>query len=412
MQKLLHEVSRIHEKYRFLEEKTGARFNVYSVARIERSEVIVHSRMIAELLDPSGIHGQGNVFLGMFLRTVLPNRHGLNCEGAKIGIEKSFSHDESASGRIDIIIELLEAVIVIENKIDALDQKLQLSRYRDHANEIKRGREIFLFYLTPDRREPSETSLGPDNQPKVGLLSYPEEIAAWLDQCLLYCVNSRLYSLTEGIGQYRRLIDKISGNTMTKQERNEVDRLFDNSANLLAAERISERFQSSDFRGKLLWKFLNKVQEELEILGYHIPNNDHPVPETIKKFTATEQNLIQWCNRTRNKDWECKGVFLELPQGLNGDFLCCVMFATDALHYGLVPKCEQATASLPTHKEWEHRNWPKGMHWYSCIEDEAAYRFKSDTLALLSSPEKITEFAKKINEEIFEATSIQHQAPR
>jgi len=83
VQKLLHEVSRIHEKYRFLEEKTGARFNVYSVARIERSEVIVHSRMIAELLDPSGIHGQGNVFLGMFLRTVLPNRHGLNCEGAK-----------------------------------------------------------------------------------------------------------------------------------------------------------------------------------------------------------------------------------------------------------------------------------------------------------------------------------------
>ena len=410
MQQLLSETSHIREKYRFFEEKTGAKFNVYSVAHIERREEIVHSRMIAELLNPKGSHGQGIAFLQLFLGTVFsddpnnPDKKSPACEEALVEAERSFSIIDGATGRIDIIIELKQAVIVIENKIDAPDQKLQMARYRDYAKSIAkhRSRNVHLFYLTPDGREPSESSLGDNNQPTVDLLTYPTEIAAWLDQCMLFCVKRQLFFLIEGIGQYRRLIDKISGNTMSMEERKEIDQIFEKRNILLSAKRISDRLLSSDFRGKLIWNFLQQLQHRLELLGFRALSIDSEKLTEFKAFAANENAMVQWCERKKEKEWECKGIFLELSQHLSENYLCHVMFATDALHYGLMPRMEKDNLKN-LRSDWARRDWPKKkLVWWSYVEKEVAYKFEGDMLELLVSPEQISALAMRIHDQIVE----------
>jgi hypothetical protein len=404
-QKMLNGFIRIRDKYSFFEEKTGAKFNIYSVARIERMEELVHSRMITELLNPKGSHGQGNVFLEIFLRTAFPDELSLDCERAIVEAERPFCI-ASLTGRIDIIIELDSAVIVIENKIDAPDQNLQMARYRDYAKTIANGRAVFLLYLTPDRRDPNESSMGGQNQPVVDLLAYPDEIALWLDQCLLSCVNKKLFSLIEGISQYRRLIDKITGKTMNADEKKEIDFLLENHENLLAAKRVSDRFQAADFRGRLLWKFLQELQHELTSLGFRQIGKGSEARQKYEKFIANEENLTQWCARRRNDNWEYKALFLDLPERLGDNFFCCVMFATDALHYGLIPKTVQFKPLCP--RDWEERTWPKEISsWWSCIEDRTAYKFDSTTLENLTLSERIGTLAKKIEKEITQATGEQ-----
>lgn len=57
------------EKERELRRR-GADFNVFQLLRIEGSEDELHSRFIAELLNPRGAHGQGDSFLRFFLEKV------------------------------------------------------------------------------------------------------------------------------------------------------------------------------------------------------------------------------------------------------------------------------------------------------------------------------------------------------
>jgi hypothetical protein len=48
-------------------EQTAPRFNIFRALRIERRETKLHSRFLAELLDPRGSHNQGVLFLSGFL---------------------------------------------------------------------------------------------------------------------------------------------------------------------------------------------------------------------------------------------------------------------------------------------------------------------------------------------------------
>src|SRR5205807_4940553 len=49
------------------EEATAPHFNIFRALHIERRETKLHSRFLAELLDPRGSHSQGFSFLTSFL---------------------------------------------------------------------------------------------------------------------------------------------------------------------------------------------------------------------------------------------------------------------------------------------------------------------------------------------------------
>lgn len=65
---LLQQVSIIQKKYDEIAKITGENFNIFSIMRAENDEVRTHSRIIAEFLNPKGIHNQGSVFLKLFLK--------------------------------------------------------------------------------------------------------------------------------------------------------------------------------------------------------------------------------------------------------------------------------------------------------------------------------------------------------
>ena len=67
---LLSKINPIYAKTKQADEekrKRGEYFNIFNTLRLWSEEVRLHSRFLAELLNPNGNHGMGNAFLCQFL---------------------------------------------------------------------------------------------------------------------------------------------------------------------------------------------------------------------------------------------------------------------------------------------------------------------------------------------------------
>jgi hypothetical protein len=153
-------------------------FNIFNLLGLERYEVTTHSVILAELLDPAGSHGQGGLFLKLFL-----SRIGYPDFANRI-TEDPECQDEwlvwRESDRIDISIRSPRhgLLVFIENKIDAGEQDKQIERYRLLMDaQHHRYSERCLVFLTLDGRRPVTGRAD-------RCLSYKEHISAWLGETL------------------------------------------------------------------------------------------------------------------------------------------------------------------------------------------------------------------------------------
>jgi hypothetical protein len=106
------------------------------------------SRVIAELFDPQGSHGQGLLFLNELLSAIGVAR--LNrLDTVKVKREVL----TRAKRRIDVVIETSRYVIGIENKPWAAQQKRQLSDYLMELKADLRGRRPVLIFLSDQQAE-------------------------------------------------------------------------------------------------------------------------------------------------------------------------------------------------------------------------------------------------------------------
>lgn len=71
VKQLLQSTGSIIEKHEKIARLKGENFNVFRVLEIEYKEDELHSRFIAELLDPKGSHDQQTTFLKMFLEQIV-----------------------------------------------------------------------------------------------------------------------------------------------------------------------------------------------------------------------------------------------------------------------------------------------------------------------------------------------------
>src|SRR5438552_6038557 len=69
------ELPKLKDEEQSWRKATAPDFNIFRALHLERRETKLHSRFLAELLDPNGIHGQGDRFLTEFLD--LAKRSGL-----------------------------------------------------------------------------------------------------------------------------------------------------------------------------------------------------------------------------------------------------------------------------------------------------------------------------------------------
>lgn len=184
------------------EAKTSPKFNVYRILRLERKEVLVHTPMLAELLNPVGAHGQGFLFLKSFLQIL--EGCGLNPPAREpeqyrwfVEIQKPIG----SHGNLDVLITCPELgyAVAIENKIGAGEQPDQLWRYwswlRKHERRFPRQH---LIFLTPEGRQAATA-----RRAVYATLSYHTDIQSWLTDTLPQVKSS---AVRETVNQYLQII--------------------------------------------------------------------------------------------------------------------------------------------------------------------------------------------------------------
>jgi hypothetical protein len=182
-------------------------FNIFHITERADYEVTTHQRVLADLLDPRGTHGQGNVFLGPFLELIrqrtgmrLPPPNGLwEVDNGKDNIDVRLRHTES------------KYRVIIETKWKASDRPGQVVDYwREEKNRTANSR-IPVVFLTRTRRLPD---LGQDESDHAQLradlvcLTFKDDIAPLLQNALDQepAVSPRV---RETVRQYIQLLEEL-----------------------------------------------------------------------------------------------------------------------------------------------------------------------------------------------------------
>jgi len=261
---LLLQTRNIIEKHKEFSKITGEEFNVFETIGIKNSEVKMHSAILAELLNGNGKHGQGDLFLKLFIETInesiikesiLKNIHFINSRYSTCVAEKYANE----YGRIDLYIENNQnEVLIIENKIYTIEQENQLIRYFDYC--VSKNKKIAgLIFLTIEGKEPnSSKSHNRDISKFVTSISYKNEIINWLEKCQKEVYNKPmlLYSLK----QYQNLVKIITNqSTNTFMQSELVKYIVDNNYFRELFE-LTEIIEDSKF--SIIEKYFKQVFQE------------------------------------------------------------------------------------------------------------------------------------------------------
>ncbi|EKT4488679.1 PD-(D/E)XK nuclease family protein [Shewanella algae] len=133
-------------------------FNLLSSVLSVNDEVRLHTRFIYALLNPKGKHYQGTRFLELFLEAIgRPNWLDLS----SVTVLKEHCPD-GQQDQIDLWITDGKRQIVIENKLNAQDQRRQVARYLEAvgATDSAPADDTLFIYLTKNRQSPSTFGLG------------------------------------------------------------------------------------------------------------------------------------------------------------------------------------------------------------------------------------------------------------
>ena len=190
----------------------GQSFNPLTLIKIGETS---HSRLLGDLLNPHGSHGQGALFLDIFLTKIgYPAREP---DGWNVTVE---------TGRVDILIWRTipeKSAIIIENKSNnAGDQLNQIYRYwhremylwdrglwdnDDEETKGRRAKNFHIIYLPTDGartaaahslQRPAEWGEKENPHPEIPMksrnLTLQELTAAWLSEALplVPSTNNRL----------------------------------------------------------------------------------------------------------------------------------------------------------------------------------------------------------------------------
>lgn len=333
----LQQMSVICQKYQMLAE-TEEKFNIFQALHKMHDERRLHSRFISVLLQPKGTHGFGSQFLKLFLEEFQKpyegeasqiEDHEINDPRPNDGFlyfqytddcivfPKEFDKKEHENIDILIIDSKQQQCIIIENKIYAGDSNggggNQLQRYIDYAHKERNIplEKIDVIYLTLDGHEPSENSVGSYiGVIEIILASYENNIKNWLERCLT--LTARFPFLRESIMQYIKLINKMTTDNTSVEERKEYRSLIGSSeGNMMAAKKLYQNFKHVKWHSvQEFWvRFQSKIQEN----GYKITNP--VVLEDGNSVVITELTHYEDYRKGQRKKQICRLNF-KLKDGL------------------------------------------------------------------------------------------------
>lgn len=260
---LLAQTRTVVKHQRELERITGEHFNLFNILRIGHYEVSTHSPILGDLLNPGGTHGQGAVFLELFIQQVfthpdIVNRDGLErftVEGARVELEKSLgARTETDGGRLDILLtDRSGNQIAIENKIYAAEQDNWVTRYR---SGLQPGAP--LIYLTLKRESAKMDDVSKEN-PLI-LLSYHSDIIAWLEACRKEVATVPV--VRESLTQYLFLVRKLTHQNTARRMNQELIAPVLTSADTLEAF-FALRDADTAIRGAIIQGLAERLESRL-----------------------------------------------------------------------------------------------------------------------------------------------------
>ena len=246
---LLRDINIVRKKFEE-REKNEDNFNMFTILRKESDEVYLHSRFLSALLDPNGPHRLGTVFLDLFLKR-LDSKFVYDEKSLEV-YPNNLNRSEYKEIDICFIDRVAKKAVMVENKIYHEDtnheDKGQLENYYGRLIEEDKIPEdgIEVYYLTLDGHEPSEDSVKlsgkyPNLQDKVKCISYSVEILEWLRTIVKECYNKP--SLRESIIQYIKIVENMTNNDISIDERKEITSLIGmNEDNLMSAKLLIDNF--------------------------------------------------------------------------------------------------------------------------------------------------------------------------
>lgn len=203
LQEIYHEIKTFSEIHK-LDKKP---YNLFKVLEVEEKEVLM-CRVLTDLLNPEGLHGQGEKYLKSFLNIIFDEEDSEGiCSTAHVYKEYPITKDK----RIDIVIASADRFIPIEVKINAGEQKSQCFDYFNFAKH--HDSNIKLVYLTKWGYEPSDYSLSSANGKEilslenVKCISFAKDILGWLADMIQTEEDS---CMAEMLRQYKGAIEEFT----------------------------------------------------------------------------------------------------------------------------------------------------------------------------------------------------------
>ncbi len=325
-------------------------------------EVRLHTRFIYALLNPSGKHYQGTLFLELFLNSI--GRQGW-LDLSSVSIRKEYVPNGEVD-QIDLYITDGSRQLVIENKLNAQDQKRQVARYLRAvgATDPEQANETLFIYLTKGRTKPSRHGLGELNlceqatylvnaqgQPLALYqnLSYrrndKDTIHAWIEACAKVVeINS---NVAWALADYQAIVERATseyvskvktlkefldeGINQGKQYHEQAMRLTKELPKIHASwldnvmtAQLDELFEESINSG-----LFTKISKENHVFLKPFVHNQH-LNNTEKFLYEPKFNFFNTNNGTKNR-----GAFYLLESGvLAKNVIVFLLYGSKMLHVG------------------------------------------------------------------------------
>lgn len=283
IQQLFSKLEQIDSQFKKEEDIKKEKFNIFSILRKQSEEVGLHSRFLAELLNPNASHKMP-IFQQLFIDLVVNPTINQTSGRQVIDSNETFSCNYEVKmgkyGRVDIVLKNSNRIIVIENKIYADDQKGQLKRYFNACIDAGyQKQDIYILYLNRYGDEISNWGKGDLDTENFMQINYKNEIATWIDACITE-VKSYPH-IEQTLIQYRRILGNITGDTRNAKMKEEHFKLLSESNNFKLAYQLSNSIE--DFQLHIQRKIWDEFIKVFAQKGYEFVFCDKNLKEIDPK---------------------------------------------------------------------------------------------------------------------------------
>lgn len=343
-------------------------FNILTTVLKPTDEVQLHTRFLYALLNPKGPHYQGTLFLKTFMTTI-----GFDdwLDYNNITIRKEYSIVDSKKddqqNQIDLYLTDGTRHVIIENKLNAADQKGQIARYAQTIRD-KYALEYpdLLFVFLSTGRQPSTKTLqwnntvysitpAPDNQSThrkclqtqstpISLytaIQYKKEILQWIEtsQSQIDHIKSLAFALDDYRTAITKAIKTYRSNVMTLDYFLETN----STTSKKQYEHYAQAMSIAEELPQIQVRWLKKMVSELnEVMAAHVAN-DRICPisfsdcAALKKFRYEDHMANKYIKKSESTSYN-KGWFWKITSGpLCNKALLCIVYGKKMLHIGLLP---------------------------------------------------------------------------